>query len=268
MSRRWYVFELDLVRLYRACGRCKLLKCPGGGEERVSFYRSVGGGGDPLIISKQYCRNLNPTSMSTTSEVPATAPKDRPYRSHAQPACLPCRKRKSRCKVVAGKASCLFCEAYATECVFPTQKERRISTARTETRAETVKSPGKRVRQVAQTQTTAQASQIGHVPSPFSGRRLSGTAAPSTKINADGDEDNTHIVGPVEAKDSRVLADYLSTETTASWRPWRSGTQHSVLFRSIRKRPLGFALAQTRSARKCEILEKMLEPWLDELIDL
>ncbi|CAK7268013.1 hypothetical protein SEPCBS57363_002885 [Sporothrix epigloea] len=206
--------------------------------------------------------------MSTTSGVLATAPKDRPYRSHVQPACLPCRKRKSRCKVVAGKASCLFCEAYATECVFPTQKERRISTARTETRVETAKSPGKRVRQVAQTQTTSQTSQVGQIPSPFSGRRLSGTAAPSTKINADGDEDNTHIVGPVEAKDSRVLADYLSTETTASWRPWRSGTQHSVLFRSIRKRPLGFALAQTRSARKCEILEKMLEPWLDELIDL
>ncbi|KAL6918073.1 hypothetical protein FSST1_009568 [Fusarium sambucinum] len=62
----------------------------------------------------------------------------RPYRSHLRPACVPCRKRKSRCQSdESGEAACLMCRAHRTECVYP-QKFRVLdpsSTPKTRRRA-------------------------------------------------------------------------------------------------------------------------------------
>ncbi|CAG2013033.1 unnamed protein product [Fusarium graminearum] len=46
-------------------------------------------------------------------------PNGRPYRSHLRPACIPCRKRKSRCQSEESSEACLMCRAHRTECVFP-----------------------------------------------------------------------------------------------------------------------------------------------------
>ncbi|KAI6780964.1 putative transcriptional regulatory protein-like protein [Emericellopsis cladophorae] len=44
---------------------------------------------------------------------------ERPYRSHLQPACLPCRRRKSRCQTESDATACLMCRAHGTDCVYP-----------------------------------------------------------------------------------------------------------------------------------------------------
>ncbi|OAA59207.1 Transcription factor [Niveomyces insectorum RCEF 264] len=42
----------------------------------------------------------------------------RPYRSHARPACMACRRRKSRCKVEAHATTCSMCSVHGTPCEF------------------------------------------------------------------------------------------------------------------------------------------------------
>lgn len=95
------------------------------------------------------------------------------------------------------------------------------------------------------------------------------TAAATINVAEQGG-DNTHIVGPVETADAHVLSDFLSADRMAFWRPARPRTtsEKPVMFKCVRKRPLGIAVAQTRSAQQCEIIEKMLEPWLDDLVQL
>ncbi|RGP77499.1 transcriptional regulatory [Fusarium longipes] len=46
-------------------------------------------------------------------------PSGRPYRSHLRPACIPCRKRKSRCQSEESSEACLMCRAHRTECIYP-----------------------------------------------------------------------------------------------------------------------------------------------------
>ncbi|KAJ0160675.1 putative transcriptional regulatory protein [Colletotrichum tanaceti] len=51
----------------------------------------------------------------------ADQPTPRPYRSHLRPACLQCRRRKSRCQQQEGIASstCQMCHVYGTDCEYP-----------------------------------------------------------------------------------------------------------------------------------------------------
>lgn len=92
-------------------------------------------------------------------------------------------------------------------------------------------------------------------------------------LNAADDENlNLHIVGPAAADDSRVLTQYLSgvPDAPRSSRmvvPVSSGRSRPVLFTAVQKRPLGIATHPSPSAEKLEIVEKLLEPNLDAIID-
>ncbi|EPE04136.1 fungal specific transcription factor domain-containing protein [Ophiostoma piceae UAMH 11346] len=81
----------------------------------------------------------------------------------------------------------------------------------------------------------------------FTSRIVTDVLAVGTRIQAEEDEDNAHIVGPVETNDARVLADYLSAEPMTSWRSARSraNAQQPVMFTCIKKRPIGVPAAQT-----------------------
>ena len=239
-----------------------------------------------------------PRNSSTTSP--------RPYRSHARPACLACRKRKSMCKVEAHASKCLMCDMRGTPCEFP---QRSMSGAAAQSRAST--------RRTIRASHTAAPSEIetpksnsarqGQPQSPNLHRhQLNETNAsasvpqatspqdkdtPLSLSAADGD-DNPHILGPVVSNDSHVLADYLSSihaeaasgmritrPTLAEKVQWdgqelandneaRTGNEATIVFTHIQKRPLGTRSNPNASVLKLQIIEKLLEPWKDHLLEL
>lgn len=83
---------------------------------------------------------------------------------------------------------------------------------------------------------------------------------------------NLHIVGPAVTNDSQVLSDYLSgiPEATRSTRmviPESASRCRPVLFTMVQKRPLGIAVNRSPSAEKLEVIEKLIEPHAEAVID-
>ena len=89
--------------------------------------------------------------------------------------------------------------------------------------------------------------------------------------------DSSHIVGPAIVDDSDELESYLSTIPDASSRrmvriipssnhPGRP--VRPVLFNTIQRRPLGVTINQSLAAQKCDIIEKLVEPWVKDVVDL
>ncbi|KAK9783687.1 hypothetical protein SCAR479_00246 [Seiridium cardinale] len=89
----------------------------------------------------------------------------------------------------------------------------------------------------------------------------------------DAEQENPHIVGPVNTSDSQVLADYLSVISNNNGgvrmvRPLPGSRSKPVLFSTVAKRPLGMDVSSNPSREKLQIIEKLLEPYLDQLIHL
>ncbi|KAI1767145.1 fungal-specific transcription factor domain-containing protein [Hypoxylon sp. FL1150] len=217
----------------------------------------------------------------------------RPYRSHLHPACLPCRKRKSRCKVEDHSKSCLMCQAHASECSFPTSREPNLTP-----RNRAPGAPRSQVRGRLLSQ---------HIPSPYPSsargcdeelanrysenenlavdtlhdasetqhqcdRNQESHSSPIISIG-DTDNENPHIISPVVTSDNQVLTDYLSTTSNANCGirliyPKRTNGSKQVLFTRVQKRPVGLTVSPSPSYTKCEIIEKLIEPWKDTLIKL
>lgn len=183
---------------------------------------------------------------------------DRPYRSHLRPACTACRRRKSRCKIVAGTAVCAMCNIHGTDCEFPIARTAATSTApavRPSTRRQSIPTIS-----------------VESITAPSPGIQ---SLAPLNTLADDGEE-NPHIIGPVVGYDSHVLADYLtSTQTMASsglrlTRLTRSvANTEPVLFTRVQKRPLGLTTRRTNTAAlQLEIIEKLLEPFTGKILDV
>ncbi|KAK2045692.1 fungal-specific transcription factor domain-containing protein [Colletotrichum somersetense] len=237
--------------------------------------------------------------------VVADQPTPRPYRSHLRPACLQCRRRKSRCQQQEGinSPTCQMCHVYGTDCEFP-------PSPRSASRAPL--NPGK----VQKSYRTPQSSSTPYrreppapvkVQAPQSGIGTS-SSSPSTSVASSSgpkavldphnthlmlaldspeDEDNSHIIGPAVTNDTQVLADYLSSEPSIHERMIRvvkprpgvqmgqtprsttaGGNRKPVIFTAVRKRPYGLSPRQTAPLQKYQLVEKMLEPWISSLIDL
>ena len=172
---------------------------------------------------------------------------ERPYRSHLRPACIPCRRRKSRCHMEANADVCLMCRAHRTECSFPEgsgsqsaqqapasgRRSRRTATsiggsetptrvsnrnratpaANIPTPAADIATPVASAEQSYQNTSTANVLQGG--PSPSAVQRIQHHSSqdddsPLSLGSADDQSLNLHIVGPAVTNDSQVLADYLS----------------------------------------------------------
>ncbi|KAI1653857.1 fungal-specific transcription factor domain-containing protein [Daldinia decipiens] len=221
--------------------------------------------------------------------------RERPYRSHLRPACLPCRKRKSRCKIEAHSASCLMCQVHGTECSFPIKKqaspiEGYTGAQRTHVRRDTVQPQsipdvtgyGDEVNEHSttiddETNVTVNTTwDINDVPraSPIIYNYHHDNIQPqSTSLSIEETEHENHIISPAMAGDSQVLVDYLSTTTgdgcsTHQIRPKRSNLSRQVFFIVVQKRPLGLAMNANPSHSKCQVVEKLLEPWTQQLINL
>lgn len=221
---------------------------------------------------------------------------ERPYRSHSQPACVPCRRRKSRCQMEAGAKTCVTCHAHRTECYLPgapqdqavvdsSARRQRKSATRASSQGSTstartalpTSSPFR-----ASNLTKANTSRmplpglpsINHQPA-APGQMVSSTAQEEefslALVSADDQHPNLHIVGPAGTNDSQVLSDYLSGIPGAA-RLTRMVTPESVrsrpvLFTEVQKRPVGISMNRSTSADRLETIEKLLEPYTEEIID-
>lgn len=98
---------------------------------------------------------------------------------------------------------------------------------------------------------------------------------------AGGGEDEAHIVGPADTEDTQVLATYLSNDSSVLNRSLRSRisgtspqqypggvTRKPVVFTTVRKQPLGVPNDRTPAFLRCQVIEKLLEPLLPDVIEL
>ncbi|KAF6833775.1 fungal specific transcription factor domain-containing protein [Colletotrichum musicola] len=224
---------------------------------------------------------------------------ERPYRSHLRPACLACRKRKSRCNVDGNGSTCLTCRAHGTPCEFPPAPPGTNTTPRS-SKAAWRAAQARKARDVSQSHAHPFPSEANDGPQPHASpgtvpavRRQSSSGGvvsyDSPHENgkqyaepiAGGGEDEAHIVGPADIEDTQVLATYLSNDSSVLNRNLRtrtSGTsphQHAggvarkpVVFTTVRKQPLGVPNDRTPAFLRCQVIEKLLEPLLPDVIEL
>ncbi|KAF9874216.1 hypothetical protein CkaCkLH20_08199 [Colletotrichum karsti] len=226
---------------------------------------------------------------------------ERPYRSHLRPACLACRKRKSRCNVDKTAPTCLTCRAHGTPCEFPPSpagSSPRPKNAWRASQARKSRDLGHRALTPpaptfpSETTLVSQVSSLG-VPngppvvhpastSPEGGLTLgSADDRHYAEPIAGGGEDEAHIVGPADIEDTQVLATYLSNDSSVLNRGIRtriSGTsprqenggsgRKPVVFTTVPKQPLGVPNDRTPAFLKCQMIEKLLEPLLPDVIEL
>ena len=171
-----------------------------------------------------------------------------------------------------------MCRVHDTECKFPTRNagkisaSRRVSSIRATHDAVSIAPPPSQQLQTWNTQASMTACWT------LSGQqeiRDTSQKSPVPLDQAGGDEANTLVVGPAAINDSQViadLADYLEpsavNRTGIRLIRMMPGEQGPVIFTTTHKRPLGMPVHESPSASKCQVIEKILEPHLDHLIDL
>jgi hypothetical protein len=93
-------------------------------------------------------------------------------------------------------------------------------------------------------------------------------------IGAESESDSSHIISPAVADDNDILESYLSTIPFAQKRcmiPTGSNSNRHfgpVWFNVVPRRPLGVVANQTFAASKCELIEKYIDPDIEEYINL
>lgn len=217
----------------------------------------------------------------------------RPYRSHLRPACLQCRRRKSRCQTEENHQGCVTCRAHGSQCSFTdgtTDQTTELVPRKTNPRR------GHRTKVARQTKSQAHAAsstptiiesfasdniELNNIPQQSSIHRkiqedhaLTREVEPPLSLDTDQDQQHSlHIIGPAVAADCQVLSEYLAgvpimTKGTRVVCPELERRSRPVLFTKIQKRPVGAPVHQNPAAAKLEIIEKMLEPHLADVIDL
>ncbi|CAG9996352.1 unnamed protein product [Clonostachys byssicola] len=228
--------------------------------------------------------------------------KGRSSKSQGHPACLPCRRRKSRCKFEPGSQACLMCRAHESNCVMASGPELNPRPPSTQQARGKVPTPRKRAAPDAE----ASQEQDAHVRV-SSERRLSlatphalssesqpaltalapqfpGT--PSSLFFAstpavgnhplaldEAEDDSPHIMGPAVARDRHLLEDYLSIvqagNRTRTIRPALPGIATvPVVFTKVQKRPIGVAMDPSPSHAKLQVITKLLEPYREQVVNM
>ena len=219
----------------------------------------------------------------------------RPYRSHLQPACIPCRTRKSRCKTRISSSTCVMCQAHGTECIFPPLGERsrkarsqskRVSTPRT---AQPLLSPTS----TASSSRTYQPCSTTHIepyidgvdarsdhsdePSPSIGQLDATTNPALAEFISKTEQGSSHVVSLAIAEDDKVFQEYLSnTPYGQSRRMVRfhldsngpNGITRPIVFNTQPKRGAREVESRGKATKRLELVEKTLQPHLNDLIDL
>ncbi|KAK1477408.1 fungal specific transcription factor domain-containing protein [Colletotrichum tamarilloi] len=225
-------------------------------------------------------------------------PSERPYRSHLRPAYLACRKRKSRCNVDKNGGTCLTCRAHGTQCEFPPAPggaSPRPKSAWRNAQARTSKDLGHRPSPPPQPPAPTFSSepqyndQTNQLTLAEADRRVSKSSdghppifSPQNKRYpepiGDGGEDEAHIVGPADIEDTQVLSTYLSNDSsglnrgrisvTSPRQEHGGGSRKPVVFTTVRKQPIGLPDDRNPAFLKCQMIEKLLEPMLPDVVQL
>ncbi|KAJ5685826.1 hypothetical protein N7536_008445 [Penicillium majusculum] len=196
---------------------------------------------------------------------------ERPYRSHTKPACVPCRRRKSRCKLEPHTPACLMCRAHGTECTFPNAIAKSTPQKRYSTETgprlphPTLRTPIAAAQSLSRPPVVAASPQFSIVTQAQNEQ--------DTPLSLEADDDNPHILGPAVTGDNHVLADYLSNisggQGIREIRPVEPGSSSSpVIFTKVQKRPLGLMVNSSPALHKLQTIEKLVEPWGPHLIDI
>ncbi|KAK2792528.1 hypothetical protein FQN51_001646 [Onygenales sp. PD_10] len=211
---------------------------------------------------------------------PSGGAQGRPYRSHSHPACLPCRRRKSRCRTKDIAENCISCQVHGTECVFPQAVSSQ--SPRRHVRAKRVKrnTPRRdRKDQIPSRPTPLRQFHLGH-PERHYPDDEERSDAPSNcgGMFAEAGDNGSHIVSPAIVDDSEMLESYLTTTAETHGRRLirafppanASGrTVRPVLFSTLPKRSSGgVGSHQSRASEKYELIEKLIEPHAKDLVDL
>ncbi|KFA65292.1 hypothetical protein S40285_02692 [Stachybotrys chlorohalonatus IBT 40285] len=198
------------------------------------------------------------------------------------PACIPCRRRKSRCHTEPGSSMCTTCRAHSSECFFPGDPRDQGNAQLTRRRRKGTAAPARQMPRPAEAITAALLDQDSHplplpplpspppAPSPIPGSKVQ--ESPLALASRDDQQQNLHIVGPAGRDDSQVLADYLAgfpggTRSARMIVPVSAAHSRPVLFTMVDKRPVGTAEDRSVSAQKLVIIEKLLEPYIGLLVD-
>lgn len=217
----------------------------------------------------------------------------RPYRSHARPACTACRRRKSRCTADAGARVCLMCQVHGTECSFQHEIEEPEAgeTRPAPKRPRTASRSDRRRLPVSNQPSTSTYSGHGQSAGSAGESRLlpDSLVSPEAHVTSaapqegsDGcpiplhpvdDDDSPHILGPAVTGDSHVLADYLSNvrdgrRAIPVIRPMLGGDAEPVIFTKVKKRPLGMTVDPTPPSLQLHMIQKLVEPWEKQLIEV
>ncbi|KAM5361219.1 hypothetical protein ACJZ2D_013235 [Fusarium nematophilum] len=105
------------------------------------------------------------------------------------------------------------------------------------------------------------------------GRDAQEDESPLALGSNDQQQHNLHIVGPAVTSDSQVLSDYLSAMPSATRGsrmviPATGNRSRPVLFTMVQKRPLGLDSNRSLSAEKVHLIEKILEPFAADVLDV
>lgn len=217
---------------------------------------------------------------------------ERPYRSHLQPACLECRKRKARCIRNTDNDVCLHCSVRKVSCVLPNTGDKRNGKRVNRLAAKptgNIASHQQATKRQRQSSLAANAKMNASAESPDrpSGRTsVAGrTALPvaseqcvkATAGILDGTENEIpHVLAPNSVDDTNGLNDVLLTDINAQ-RPVTSPDAvarrtgiglNSVLFTTVRRRPVGHVKHQSCAASKCELIEKIVGPGMEDLVSV
>lgn len=254
-----------------------------------------------LLLSLQLPFLILYTTVDRMDDQANSLHEGRPYRSHLHPACFSCKKRKSRCKTKSPAEVCVMCQAYGTECIFPRPGDPRPqrsswprkspSNARSSRiirgRNDTLQRPYPSTPTQSQGTRAAQRPIGSQIPAASPVEPPSGTAASSyisegrteglphlMGMVAEADDDSSHIVSPAVADDNDILESYLSATPSAQTRYLiRTSSKPNrhlgpVRFNVVPRRPLGVVANQSFAASKCEVIEKYMEPDIDEYLNL
>jgi hypothetical protein len=209
-----------------------------------------------------------------------TSNQGRPYRSHLRPACDACRRRKSRCTTTETSDECLMCQVHGSRCVFvdgEQTRRRKVPASQghitdyAESGASNMDPDDSSMSMVypEETQTSDTVLSDGQAylsgPAPMTSPTLrhapvNAEAGMSAMLAESGDS-STHIISPAIVDDNEELR---TSSTSSTMGP----PSRRVLFNTVLKKPLGIHARQTLAASKLEVIEKLLEPHIMDLIDL
>jgi hypothetical protein len=223
-----------------------------------------------------------------------TSNQGRPYRSHLRPACDACRRRKSRCTTTETSDQCLMCQVHGSRCVFvdgEQTRRRKVPASQGHvieyTESSSIDPDDSSMSMVYPGDTHISDTVLSDGQTYHSGPAPMTSSAPQhapaigeagmSAMLAESGDSSTHIISPAIVDDNEELDSYLSSNPavgvrritrTSSTSSTMGPPSRRVLFNTVLKKPLGIHARQTLAASKLEVIEKLLEPHIMDLIDL